>query len=64
MSTSWFLNCRMPALSIEIESKPVDQPYLWREATLLDPNGNRIFVYHAGGMRLNPPWRLESQPSP
>lgn len=54
----------MPALSIEIESKPVDQPYLWREATLLDPNGNRIFVYHAGGMRLNPPWRLESQPSP
>lgn len=42
----------------EIESEPVDQPYLWREATLLDPDGNRVFVYHAGEMRLNPPWRI------
>jgi catechol 2,3-dioxygenase-like lactoylglutathione lyase family enzyme len=43
---------------LEIESAPVDQPYLWREATLLDPDGNRVFVYHAGEMRLNPPWRI------
>lgn len=43
---------------IEVECEPVDQPYLWREATLLDPDGNRVFVYHAGEMRLNPPWRL------
>jgi catechol 2,3-dioxygenase-like lactoylglutathione lyase family enzyme len=42
----------------EIEIEPTDQPYLWREATLLDPDGNRIFIYHAGEMRLNPPWRL------
>ncbi len=42
----------------EFECEPVDQSYLWREATLLDPGGNRIFIYHAGEMRLNPPWRL------
>jgi catechol 2,3-dioxygenase-like lactoylglutathione lyase family enzyme len=42
----------------EIETEPTDQPYLWREATLLDPDGNRVFIYHAGEMRLNPPWRL------
>jgi catechol 2,3-dioxygenase-like lactoylglutathione lyase family enzyme len=37
---------------------PVDQPYLWREAILLDPDGHRIFIFHAGENRLDPPWRL------
>jgi catechol 2,3-dioxygenase-like lactoylglutathione lyase family enzyme len=37
---------------------PVDQPYLWREAILLDPDGHRIFIYRAGKNRLDPPWRL------
>jgi catechol 2,3-dioxygenase-like lactoylglutathione lyase family enzyme len=37
---------------------PVDQPYRWREAILLDPDGHRIFIYHAGENRLDPPWRL------
>jgi catechol 2,3-dioxygenase-like lactoylglutathione lyase family enzyme len=37
---------------------PVDQPYLWREAILLDPDGHRVFIYHAGENRLNPPWRV------
>jgi catechol 2,3-dioxygenase-like lactoylglutathione lyase family enzyme len=44
----------------EIETEPIDQPYLWREATLLDRDGTRVFIYHAGEMRLNPPWRLET----
>jgi catechol 2,3-dioxygenase-like lactoylglutathione lyase family enzyme len=39
-------------------SGPVDQPYLWREAILLDPDENQVFIYHAGENRLNPPWRL------
>ncbi len=47
----------------EIECEPADQPYLWREATLLDPYGNRIFIYHAGENRLNPPWRLPDDAS-
>jgi catechol 2,3-dioxygenase-like lactoylglutathione lyase family enzyme len=38
--------------------EPVDQPYLWREAILTDPDGHRIFIYHAGENRLDPPWRL------
>ncbi|HEY1457454.1 MAG TPA: VOC family protein [Solirubrobacteraceae bacterium] len=38
--------------------EPTDQPYLWREAILLDPDGHRIFIYHAGENRLDPPWRL------
>jgi catechol 2,3-dioxygenase-like lactoylglutathione lyase family enzyme len=42
---------------------PVEQPYLWREAILLDPDGHRIFIYHAGENRLNPPWRLDSDTS-
>jgi hypothetical protein len=43
---------------IEFEQPPTDQPYLWREAILRDPDGHRIFLYHAGVNRLNPPWRL------
>ncbi len=39
---------------------PVDQPYLWREAIMLDPDGHHVFIYHAGENRLDPPWRLDS----
>jgi catechol 2,3-dioxygenase-like lactoylglutathione lyase family enzyme len=45
---------------IRFEQAPIDQPYLWREAILRDPDGHRIFIYHAGVNRLNPPWRLET----
>jgi catechol 2,3-dioxygenase-like lactoylglutathione lyase family enzyme len=44
----------------DFESEPVDQRYLWRVATLLDPDGHRIFIFHAGENRLDPPWRLPS----
>lgn len=44
------------------ECEPVDQPYLWREAILLDPDRHRIFIYHAGKNRLDPPWRLSADP--
>jgi catechol 2,3-dioxygenase-like lactoylglutathione lyase family enzyme len=42
--------------------EPTDQPYLWREATLLDPDGHRLFIYRAGENRLDPPWRLPKSP--
>jgi catechol 2,3-dioxygenase-like lactoylglutathione lyase family enzyme len=42
----------------EFSCEPVNQPYLWREAILLDPDGHQIFIYHAGKNRLDPPWRL------
>ncbi|MEJ6472685.1 VOC family protein [Pseudoalteromonas piscicida] len=44
---------------ILFEQTPMDQPYLWREAVLLDPAGNKIKLYWAGNNRHNPPWRVE-----
>ncbi|HEY6925402.1 MAG TPA: VOC family protein [Steroidobacteraceae bacterium] len=43
---------------VEFDSMPQDQPYLWREAYLHDPDGNVICLYHAGSNRRFPPWRL------
>jgi catechol 2,3-dioxygenase-like lactoylglutathione lyase family enzyme len=47
---------------IVLESRPVDQTWLWREAYLRDPDGNLICLYYAGENRLNPPWRLKVVP--
>lgn len=44
---------------IQFEQLPTDQSYLWREAVLLDPSGNKIKLYYAGENRLFPPWRVE-----
>lgn len=48
----------LKAQGIEFESEPVDQPWLWRECYLRDPDGNQICLYYAGENRLNPPWRI------
>jgi len=40
------------------ESDPADQSWLWREARLMDPDGNEICLYFAGDNRLNPPWKI------
>ena len=37
---------------------PEDKSWLWREAHLIDPDGNHIILYHAGKNRKNPPWRI------
>ena len=44
---------------IQFEQLPTDQSYLWREAVLFDPSGNKIKLYYAGENRLFPPWRVE-----
>ncbi|HYD21338.1 MAG TPA: VOC family protein [Flavipsychrobacter sp.] len=44
---------------ISFETKPADQPWLWREAKLRDPDGNMLIIYWAGTDRLYPPWRLK-----
>ncbi len=54
---------RLRDLGVQIETDPVDQSWLWREAYLRDPDGNRICLYHAGANRLNPPWRIDSDES-
>ena len=43
---------------LAFETDPVDQRWLWREAYLRDPAGNRVCIYHAGDNRRFPPWRI------
>jgi hydroxymethylpyrimidine/phosphomethylpyrimidine kinase len=44
---------------IAFEHGPRNQPWMWREARLRDPDGNIIFFYKAGESRRFPPWRIE-----
>jgi catechol 2,3-dioxygenase-like lactoylglutathione lyase family enzyme len=53
---------RLAAGGVEFEHPPLDQPWLWREARLRDPDGNRLCLFRAGENRLNPPWRLAPEP--
>jgi hydroxymethylpyrimidine/phosphomethylpyrimidine kinase len=45
---------------IAFEHGPRNQPWMWREARLRDPDGNIIFFYYAGESRRFPPWRIQS----
>jgi predicted enzyme related to lactoylglutathione lyase len=49
---------RLQAAGVPFTQLPMDQPWLWREALLADPDGNPLCLYYAGENRLNPPWRL------
>lgn len=49
---------RLTAKGIAFQSPPQDQPWLWREAHLLDPAGNALILFHAGANRTHPPWRI------
>jgi hydroxymethylpyrimidine/phosphomethylpyrimidine kinase len=67
-TTAIYLECddldeRVEALArsgIAFEHGPRNQPWMWREARLRDPDGNIIFFYKAGENRRFPPWRMES----
>ena len=48
----------LAAIGIVFATAPQDRPWLWREAELSDPGGNRIVLYFAGENRLTPPWAL------
>lgn len=50
---------QLQSRGIKIEQMPTDQSYLWREAIIKDPSGNKIKLYYAGENRQNPPWRVE-----
>ncbi|MEP3653442.1 MAG: VOC family protein [Litorimonas sp.] len=47
----------------DTKTDPIDPPemktYLWEEADIIDPSGNRIRVFKAGSARRFPPWRIE-----
>ena len=44
---------------IEFSLLPTNQRWLWREAHLLDPDGNKIILFFGGDNRKNPPWRIQ-----
>lgn len=50
--------CDLKAKGIEFHQEVTEQSYLWREAILFDPSGNKIKLYWAGENRLYPPWRV------
>jgi catechol 2,3-dioxygenase-like lactoylglutathione lyase family enzyme len=50
----------LEAKGVRFAQAPRDEPWLWREARLVDPSGNVICLYHAGKNRLDPPWRVSS----
>nr|WP_255726589.1 VOC family protein [Microvirga sp. ACRRW] len=54
---------RLKAAGLQFASDPEDKSWLWREAELFDPSGNRIVLYKAGKNRLNPPWRISATSS-
>jgi predicted enzyme related to lactoylglutathione lyase len=49
---------RLRAHGIPFDQLPQDQPWLWREAHLHDPDGNSLILFWAGENRKNPPWRI------
>ena len=49
----------LQSLGLKFDDQPEDKPWLWREARLRDPDGNRLILYRAGENRLNPPWRVQ-----
>lgn len=51
----------LKASGLVFDTDPTDQPWLWREASLRDPDGHEIRLYFAGENRKNPPWRLPVQ---
>ena len=43
----------------QFDEAPENKRWLWREARLRDPDGNRLILYHAGRNRKDPPWRIQ-----
>lgn len=52
---------RLKDQGVVFDQLPEDMSYLWREAILRDPSGNKIKLFYAGENRLNPPWRVNAE---
>lgn len=50
---------RLLKKGIKFDKKPIDESWLWREASLYDPDGNKIILFYAGKNRKMPPWRVK-----
>lgn len=49
---------QLKAAGLVFDEDPTDRDWLWRQAYLRDPNGNKICLFYAGENRKNPPWRI------
>lgn len=45
---------------LDFEQLPQDQPWLWQEVRLRDPDHNLVILYFAGTNRKSPPWLVVS----
>jgi len=43
---------------ITFNTEIIEQPWLWTDVHLNDPDGHHIIIYHAGENRKNPSWRV------
>ncbi len=43
---------------ITFSTEITEQPWLWTDVHLNDPDGHEIIIYHAGKNRKDPPWRI------
>lgn len=50
---------RLKSLGLTFDEDPTTREWLWRQAYLRDPNGNKICLFHASDNRKNPPWRVK-----
>lgn len=55
---------QLQAKGVAFSQVPKDEPWLWREARLLDPSGNMVCLYWAGENRRYPPWRVGAGDEP
>ncbi len=53
----------LAAAGVVFDSGPRDESWLWREARLTDPDGNRLCLFRAGRNRKHPPWRIQDAPA-
>jgi putative oxidoreductase len=67
----YFESKRVDALCAELQARgitftqlPKDEPWMWREARLVDPAGNALCLFWAGKNRTNPPWRALTPAEP
>lgn len=43
---------------ITFNTEITEQPWLWTDVNLNDPDGHDITIFHAGKNRKDPPWRI------
>ncbi len=43
---------------ITFNTEITEQPWLWTDINLTDPDGHKLIIFNAGDNRKNPPWRV------